>query len=190
MYAWYTRKDENGQTQFELTSGAALAGCKGMIANELGEIVTAKDTKPFGWTIPVAEKWNKQNYSFVIDIRPNSSETFLCEVDRAFGYCLDGWTLVILRLKLILKASEPVDKRNFICAENREIIYSIIYLEGSIENGQLVGTWSLPNGPMTALPFPPQAMTFFMEQVRKWDPEALEVETQLMEGWRKSSGKR
>jgi hypothetical protein len=43
---------------------------------------------------------------------------------------------------------------------------------------------------MTALPFPPQAMTFFMEQVRKWDPDLLDRETQLIESWRKYSGER
>ncbi|HEX7014683.1 MAG TPA: hypothetical protein VF191_04175 [Cyclobacteriaceae bacterium] len=174
MYAWYTRTNDKGQTRLELTAEAFFAGCNnGMIAIELKEMITPNDIWPFGWTIPVAEKWNKQNLSFVLDIKPNSSEAFLCELDRAFGYCYDGWTSIMLRLKILLQSHEPVNKRNFICRDNPEIIYSMLYLSGSVENGQMVGTWKAPHGMIKSLLFWPEAMTFFVEQIMRWDPEFL-----------------
>src|SRR5690606_11552418 len=184
MYVWYTRTKENGHTRFELTAEASFAGCNnGLIANELKELVTPKDSSPFGWTLPVAEKWNEQNLSFVVDIKPNSSEVFLCEHDRAFGYCYDGWTPMMLRLKILLQSHEPISKRTFVCRDNPETIYTMLYLSGSVEGGQLVGTWKAPHGTITALLFWPEATTFFIEQIGKWDPNFLDADTKLMRKW-------
>jgi len=44
----------------------SIAGCNnGIIANELKEMITVKDNLHIGWTIPIAEKWNKQDYSVI-----------------------------------------------------------------------------------------------------------------------------
>jgi hypothetical protein len=64
-----------------------LAGCNsGVIAIGLEEILQQSDNAPIGWTIPLAEKWNKEDYSLIIDIKPNSDEFFLCELNRVLGY--------------------------------------------------------------------------------------------------------
>lgn len=184
MYSWYTRTNDNGQMRFEFKEQTSIAGCNnGIIAKELRQIIHSEDSWPLGWTIPIADKWNKENLSFIVDIKPNSSEVFLCELDRAFGYCYEGWTPIMLRLKILLNTDELTDKRNFICADNSETIYTMYYLYGSVKNGQLIGTWNPPFGTITALLFWPEAMTFFFDQVKKFDDQFLDSEMKLMKNW-------
>ena len=117
MYSWYQRTNENGELHLIWEEQMSLAGCNnGIIANELKEIITATDNQPIGWTIPIAEKWNKQDYSVIIDIKPNTEEIFLCELDRVFGYSFESWSPIMLRLKLLYNdtTKEDLDKSNFV----------------------------------------------------------------------------
>lgn len=157
----------------------SLAGCNnGIIPIELKEVLSVSDNPPIGWTIPIAEKWNKDNYSVIIDIKPKANEIFLCELDTVFGYSYEGWSPIMLRLKLLYNEaiSEEFDKTNFIYPEMPEVIYTMYYLYGSICDGKLTGTWSPPYGTITALLFWPEAMTFFFDQVRKFDPKFLNAD--------------
>jgi hypothetical protein len=183
MYSWYKRTKDNGKLRLTFEEQTSLAGCKnGVIAKELKEIISPTDNAPFGWTLPIADKWNKEGYSFIIDIKPNTNEIFLCELDRVFGYCYDGWTPVMLRLKLL--DIESADKKSFIYPDETEIIYTMFYLYGSVKNGKLDGTWKPPSGRITALLFWPEAMTFFFEQVKKYDDHFLNADIKLMTAWK------
>jgi hypothetical protein len=186
MYSWYKRTKDNGLVRLTWEEQTSLAGCKsGIIATELKEIVDSSDNAPFGWTIPIAEKWNKEDYSFIIDIKPSTSEIFLCELDRVFGYCYDGWSPIMLRLKRLYsdKYNGEIDKKNFIYPEEPEIIYTMFYLYGSVNNGQLVGKWTPPFGTITALLFWPEAMTFFFDQVKKYDNNFLTADIKLINSY-------
>ena len=192
MYSWYKRTNKNGQIHLIWEERMSLAGCNnGIIANELKEIITATDIPPIGWTIPIAEKWNKQDYSVIIDIKPNTEEIFLCELDRAFGYSFDDWSPIMLRLKLLYNdaTKEDLDKNNFIYPDDTDIIYTMLYLYGSIRNGQLIGTWNPPFGTITALLFWPEAMTFFFEQVKKFDTNFLNAEIKLITSWEQNASR-
>jgi len=188
MYAWYKHTKENGQLCLTFAEETSLAGCKnGVIANELKKIINQTDNAPFGWALPIADKWNKEGYSLIIDIKPSSEEIFLCELDRVFGYCYNEWTPVMLRLKSL--DIEGADKKNFIYPDETQIIYTMYYLYGSVNNGQLVGTWNPPRGGITALLFWPEAMTFFIDQVKKYDPNFLSANIKLMTAWKQYSNR-
>lgn len=192
MYSWYKRTNENGELHLIWEEQMSLAGCNnGIIANELKEIITATDNQPIGWTIPIAEKWNKQDYSVIIDIKPNTEEIFLCELDRVFGYSFKSWSPIMLRLKLLYNdtTKEDLDKSNFVYPDDTEIIYTMLYLYGSIRDGQLVGTWNPPFGTITALLFWPEAMTFFFEQVKKLDPNFLNAKIKLTTSWEQNASR-
>lgn len=192
MYSWYQRTNENGELHLIWEEQMSLAGCNnGIIANELKEIITATDNQPIGWTIPIAEKWNKQDYSVIIDIKPNTEEIFLCELDRVFGYSFESWSPIMLRLKLLYNdtTKEDLDKSNFVYPDDTEIIYTMLYLYGSIRDGQLVGTWNPPFGTITALLFWPEAMTFFFEQVKKLDPNFLNAKIKLTTSWEQNASR-
>ncbi|MBS1683189.1 MAG: hypothetical protein JSS76_00430 [Bacteroidetes bacterium] len=181
MYSWYKRINENGQVRLVFEEQTSMAGCNnGVIADELRKVITASDNPPLGWTLPIADKWNKEDYSFIIDIKPKSDEIFLCELDRVFGYTFEGWTPIMLRLKLLFSDTYKMDKMNFECPEEPEVIYTMFYLYGSFKDGKLTGTWNPPFGTITALLFWPEAMTFFYEQVRRFDPHFLNQNFKLL----------
>ena len=186
MYYWHKRTNENDQIRLTREDTASLAGCNvGVIPDELSKILRSSDNPPIGWVLPIADKWNKEGWSLIIDIKPKANEVFLCELDRVYGYSFDGWSPIMLRLKLLYvdETKDDIDKDNFLYPENPEIIYTMYYLYGSIKNGQLVGTWNPPFGTITALLFWPEAMSFFYEQVKKSDPHFLNAEVKLIESW-------
>jgi len=180
MYSIYDRQNSNGLTQLKFSKKISLAGCNvGLIPNLLKEKLTAKDTPPIGWTLFIADNFNKKSQSVIIDIKPNNtenSEVFLCELDTVFGFSYIEWTPIMYRLKLLYsnKSPEELDKTNFIYPDNIEIIYTMLYLAGSFKNGQLTGKWIYPGRSSTnALLLWSEAMTFFHQQVKKHDPDFL-----------------
>ncbi len=186
MYAWYKRSVVDEVITLEFEEQWSLGGCNsGIIAQELKELLKPLDTAPIGWTFPISEKWNKKDYSFIIDIKPNNNEVFLCELDKVYGYSYEGWSPIMLRLKLLYNdtTTEEVDKKKFIFPKNPTVIYTMLYLYGSVRDGKLIGTWNMPYGSITALLFWPEAMTFFFEQVRLSDPDFLNQEINVIGGY-------
>src|SRR2546425_7432266 len=103
MYSRYKRiKEDNGQIRLTWEKQISLAGCnKGIIAGELKEIIKPTDNPPIGWSIPIAQKCNTEDYSVVIDIKPNADKVFLCELDKVFGFSYDDWSPIMLLLKIL-----------------------------------------------------------------------------------------
>lgn len=183
MYSWYKRTKENNQVRLTWEEKMSIAGCNnGIISDELTNILSPNDNPPIGWTIPIADRWNKEDYSLIIDIKPKSEEVFLCELDKVIGFSYYSWSPIMLRLKLLFSDinKEEIDKESFIYPDETEIIYTMFYLYGSFKDGKLIGTWNPPFGTITALLFWPEAMTFFFEQVKKYDPYFLNADLKLI----------
>jgi hypothetical protein len=90
MNSLYDRQINNGCTLLKFTKEISLAGCNvGLIPNLLRLKLAAKGDPPIGWTLFVADEFNKRNQSVIIDIKPNSNEVFLCELDTVFGFTYD-----------------------------------------------------------------------------------------------------
>jgi hypothetical protein len=184
VYSWYKREDSTEQIRLIWEEQTSLAGCNnGVIASELKEALKPADNPPAGWTLPIAEKWNQEDYALIIDIKPKSGEVFLCELDRVFGYSFEDWSPIMLRLKLLYSGltHEDLDKKSFIYPEDPEIIYTMLYLSGSFRDGKLVGTWNPPFGTITAVLFEAEAMTYFYGQVKNYDPEFLTAAIKVIE---------
>ena len=183
MYSWYKRTKENNQVRLTWEEKMSIAGCNnGIIAKELTNILSPSDNPPVGWAIPIADKWNKEDYSVIIDIKPKSEKVFLCELDKVFGFSDYSWSPIMLRLKLLYSDTDKgeVDKDSFIYPVEPKIIYTMFYLHGSFKDGKLTGTWKPPFGSITALLVWPEAMTFFFEQVKKHDPNFLNTDIKLI----------
>ncbi|HEY4291248.1 MAG TPA: hypothetical protein VGN00_29305 [Puia sp.] len=190
MYHWHKRQIDNGQIRLTCEDTVSLAGCnKGVIPDELSKILSPSDNPPIGWTLPIADKWNKEGWSLIIDIKPKGNEVFLCELDRVYGYSYEEWSPIMLRLKLLYieESKDDIDKNDFLYPKDPEIIYTMLYLYGSIKDGKLVGTWNPPFGSITALLFWPEAMAFFYEQVKQIDPYFITAETKFIKEWNKIS---
>lgn len=184
---------ENEQTRLTLSERIHLAGCNiGLIPKLLKEKLTPDDNPFLGWILSIANDFNKKNQSVIIDIKPRStSEVFLCELDSVFGFSYHRWTPTMYRLKILYNdevSHEEFDKNFFLCSANSDIIYTLSYLSGSFKDGQLIGTWNPPSpNPKNALLLWAEAMTFFYEQVKKYDPnflnESIEVITKDKTGF-------
>jgi len=184
MYTWHKHNIINEKLFLEFDSQACLGGSiNGLIANELEEILQPSDGPYMGWTLPIADKHNKNGWSYIIDIKPKSNEVFLCELDRVFGYSFDGWSPVMLRLKILYNEESKVnfDKRKFLYPENTTIIYTMLYLYGSIRDGKLCGTWKMPFGSVTALLFWPEALTYFTQQIQLYDSHFMNSDINLIQ---------
>jgi hypothetical protein len=187
MYSWHKHSIVNNQLFLEFDSRACLGGCiNGIIANELEDALQPSDGPYMGWNLPIADKYNKDGLSYIIDIKPKADEVFLCELDRVFGYSFDGWSPVMLRLKILYneETKESVDKGRFLYPENPEVIYTMLYLYGSIRDGKLSGTWKMPFGSVTALLFWPEALTYFTQQIQLYDPQFMKSEIKLIQSLR------
>jgi len=186
MYSLYHITNlNNGNRRYAYKARISLAGCNnGIIANGLQEILKSSDTSEIGWSIPIAEKWNLNKLSVIIDIKPNSNEVFLCELDRVFGYSYREWSPIMLRLNILFNdiATNKMDKKNFIYPnEKSSVIYTMLYLAGSIKNGQLIGTWNFPGpSPTNSLLLWPEAMTYFFQQVKTYNPEFIKSDIKLI----------
>ena len=186
---------ENGQTRLSFSKRIHLAGCNiGLIPKLLFEKLTPDDNPFLGWILSVANDFNKKNQSVIIDIKPRSkSEVFLCELDSVFGFSYHRWTPTMYRLKILYNdavSPEEFDKNSFLCSANSDIIYTQSYLSGSFYDGQLIGTWNPPSpNPKNSLLLWAEAMTFFYEQVKKYDPnflnESVKVITRDKTGFKK-----
>ena len=176
MYSWYKRIMQDDAIHLVWEEQTSLGGCNnGVIANELKDIISNLNP-PIGWSIPIADKWNNQGYSFIIDIKPSTEEAFLCELDQVFGYSYESWSPILLRLKVLCNnvQKSQFDKGQFVLPEKTEIIYTMLYLYGSFHDRQLIGTWNPPYGSITALLFWPDAMSFFFKKIKEFDPDFLE----------------
>lgn len=180
MYAVYERNNENGKVRLKFNIEISLAGCNvGLIPNSLREKLSESDNPPAGWTLDIGDDYTNQDKAVIIDIKPRNnrfSEIFLCELVTVFGFSYVEWTPIMYRLRRLYSdiAPDQLDKNNFIYPDNPEIIYTMLYLAGSFKNGQLTGTWNYPGPSATnALLLWPEAMTFFHEQVGKFDPRFL-----------------
>jgi hypothetical protein len=155
---------------------AFLAGSKhGIITRELKKILSHSNNPNAGWTLPIAEKFNLEDYSFIIDIKPNSKELFICELDRVFGFSYPNWTPIMLMLRRLTGPNMGADfsKTEFNFPINTSIVYTMLYLNGSFQDGKLTGKWTMPKGTVTALLLWPEALSYFVSQIKTYDESFL-----------------
>lgn len=185
MYAWYKRELRNQNLHLIFEEEASLGGCKnGIIASEIKKILSENSNPPAGWIIPISDIWNREGYSFIIDIKPSGDEIFLCELDKVIGFSYEEWSPVMLRLKRLYSnlSLGELDKKEFLYPGTNEVnvIYTILYYQGSFRDGEIIGKWSPPYGSITGVLFWPEAMSFFYEQAKKLDPDFLLMETNII----------
>ena len=185
MYGLYSRSKNNGRVTLEKLDTGYLAGCKkGVVALELQKILTPEDNPLSGWKIPVAEIYNKEDEAFIINLKPNSDELLICELDTVFGYSYNEWSPIMLRLRKF-SFDEEIDRESFQYSEKEsEIIYTVLYLNGSFRDGKIIGTWTIPFGTVTGVLFWPEAMTFFFVQAKLTDPAFITHKIEVIQSMR------
>ena len=183
-YYRYNRTDENGRWRFVKESPTHLYGChKGVVARALRNQSDGQQ-EPWSWHVNVSEAFQHQNSSgdvFVIDLKPTqgeeNNEFSFYELLDVWGYSDGGWTPALLRLRGLLidhkDEDDDLDCNNFTIdpEEVDEPIFTFAYFAGSIEGGELSGTWNSPRpAASNSVLLWPDALDYFIPIIKRYMP--------------------
>jgi len=188
MYARYNKSQiENGVFRYEFAKQISLFGCNNGFIPWLLQLQTQSDkNEPYLWHLNVQEALaltdEYPNSTLVIDLKPKQNKTNLSlyELLDVWGYSYSGWTPILLHLEGLFVDADPnsVNRNDFVKAEN-EIegpIYEVLYLDGSVENGKIVGTWNAPPAsPTNAALLWPDTLDYFVQCIRECTPGVLNL---------------
>ncbi|MBW2038780.1 MAG: hypothetical protein JRI46_04175 [Deltaproteobacteria bacterium] len=103
----------------------------------------------------------------------------LYEVLDVWGYSSYGWTPILLHLSGLFVDEDPASvNRNDFTISDSEIdgpIYEVLYLDGSVENDEIVGTWNAPPASLTnAALLWPGTLKYFVQCIRERTPDVID----------------
>ena len=188
MYIRYKKTQRgNGISRYEFVEQVSLFGCNNGFIPWLLELQTqSSQNEPYLWHMDVQkalEMTNKYSGStLVIDLKPKQNKTNLSlyELIDVWGYSDVGWTPILLHLGGLFVDADPdlVNRNDFVISDNENDgpIYELLYLDGSIRNGKIVGTWNAPPAsPTNAALLWPKTLNHFVQCIRKRTPDVLEL---------------
>lgn len=174
MYALYKVDSSDAGKKFRYFEKTSLVGCNnGILAKYLKDTLGPSVSEPHTWEIDIDDAVKTlypKSDAFVIDVRPKDPETIsLFQLVKAWGYSSYGWTPLLLRLRE-LHHGVPVseyDKDSFFVEDDEEksTVHSITYVRGSIEDGDVTGTWNFPGSNQTAALLWQNHFEFFKQQI-------------------------
>jgi hypothetical protein len=178
MYGLYKTTEIAGVYSYEFVEQVSLFGCnQGYIPWLLSRVIPAGQSEPYRWHIVIADGLHRENMSdrsLVIDLKPNNVERALSlyEVADVWGYSDSGWTPIMLRLRGLFVEHDPsgIDDKKFSRSleDIDDPIFSMLYLNGSIKDGQLVGRWTAPRAsPTNSVLLWPDTFEFFTAEAKK-----------------------
>jgi len=180
MYYLYQVKKTDGKFAYSQKESISLAGIRsGIIPNFLKTQLSPDTKEPWKWYIRAEDILTHRklsDHAIVIDIKPKSkTHVFLLELVEIWGYSDHGWTPILMRLKGLLVDEDVTlyDKKSFELKgkSEEEIIYSLLYLDGTVEDGKLKGKWTFPGpSPTNSLLLWPPTLKYFVEAIQKSTP--------------------
>ena len=183
MYSIYAKDSSSGTEHFIYRRESHVFGCHiGFIPKLLRSQLDATTNQPLKWHVPVGKILSDDGESFVIDLKPNNPDKensmSLFELCDVWGHSAYGWTPAMLRLRSICVDGEPViaDPHDFIlpAAQIGEPIYSFLYFAGSVDAGELTGSWNAPrSSPTNSALLWPETLAYFFDMIRLATPELL-----------------
>ena len=186
MYARYLKTPEaEGSYRYRFEKNVSLFGCKkGFIPWLLRFKIPPEQEEPYRWHVDVVtELGARPEYpgnTLIIDLKPKKNKTnvSLYEVMDVWGRSSSGWSPILLRLSGLFVDANPasIDRMDFVRrkAELEEPIYEVLYLDGSVKDGKMVGSWSPPPAsPTNAALLWPDTLNYFVQCIRECTPWAL-----------------
>lgn len=156
MYARYSRtRSGTDAIRYQFQEQVSLFGCNnGYIPWLLGLKTPAAQAEPYRWHVSVVQELGSHpdylNSTLIIDLKPKQNPTNLSlyEVLDVWGYSFAGWSPILIRLSGLFVDEDPgaIDRNDF-ARQDSEVdppIYGFLYLDGSVRDGKLVGTWRTP----------------------------------------------
>lgn len=174
----YDREQIGSEIQFKLREERSLAGInRGMIPHLLEIHLNGSGCEPKFWHLNIREELDKSrwpNCTLLIDLKPNDSagNISLYEIVEAWGHSNRGWTPVMFHLRALFKDEYPsnFDRQSFTrkLEDIDDPIFTMLYMKGSIVNGELVGGWTFPASSSTnSVLLWPETFEYFAEHARR-----------------------
>ena len=173
MYYLYKKSVEDGRVTYRRVQEVPLFGSNnGLIPLWLRRQLSPDQTQPMGWKIRVPEAlaaFDLPGDAIVIDMAPKrrtEPKLLLFELASVWGYSSRGQTPLLFHLRglLVDQPSMAFEKETFSAVEDRRRndVVSFAQLEGTIQEGKLVGAWSAPSsGPTNSALLWPYTYSYF-----------------------------
>lgn len=182
-YRYAVNPAEEGARHYQRRAAIHLFGCRtGEIARLLGEQLQASDNEPYKWHLSIEGPAGNETETFVIDLKSNTVDhqnaLSLYELRDVWGFSADGWTVAMLRLRGICVDGQPqlpdVNDFTVTTLPQNENIYTFLYINGTVQGGQIAGQWTAPPRRSTnsALLWP-HALKYFIDKAKQASPDAL-----------------
>jgi hypothetical protein len=177
MYYVYEKLQSGRGIHYKYREKTQLAGSKmGKIPHLLEIHLDGTGSEPLSWHINIRETINRSrwpNCTLIIDLKPNDArgKLLLYEIVEAWGRSQAGWTPVMLHLREV--KSEDRRQQNppsfFRKPKKREVpIFTFVYMNGTVKNGELVGRWTFPARSSTnSVLLWPQTFEYFATEAGK-----------------------
>jgi len=174
MYALYEKIPQGDGLQYKFKNEVSLFGCNlGYIPLLLKKQLGQAESEPFPWHVNIERGLNSQQ-ALIINLKPNSSEPNLSlyELIDVWGYSSSGWTPVFFYLKglFVDENSDNFNDKDFTRSplEVEDPIFSMMYLQGTVENGSIQGRW-IPPGPSAtnSVLLWPDTFKYFAEEAKE-----------------------
>lgn len=175
MYALYNKIQNNDSTRYHFLKQVSLFGCKrGYVPWLLSKQFSTDSTEPLSWHVNIENSLRdvgQDAQTLVIDLKPKNKEENLSlyELSNVWGYSASGWTPIMLHLRGLFIDDNPecYNTKDFIRSplEIDDPIFSMMYLRGTVDGGQLVGRWTPPGpSPTNSVLLWPDAYKYFWQQ--------------------------
>jgi hypothetical protein len=174
MYALYTEHLTRNRRSFKLIEQVSLYGCNvGLIPKLLTKAIPRKAKEPVKWHLPIRTSLPKIGITdsvIIIDIQPadKNKEILLTELLDVWGYSNSGWTPILMRHRILLTGENETRnrKRRFSipASDDYDVVHSLMYLNGSVQAGNLIGKWTTPGPSSTnSVLLWPDALEYFID---------------------------
>ena len=179
MYALYRKEQSTGSLEhYEFEEEISLFGCNsGWIPWLLQKQLAFSDAEPYTWHLNISKALAEAGYggrTLIINLKPNSKGPNLSLYDIAdvWGYSDFGWTPVMLHLRGLFIDDDPERLNDRTFSRNAEDIdepiFSMLYMSGSICQGELTGKWTAPpSSPTNSVLLWPETLDYFMNKANQ-----------------------
>lgn len=186
MYARYEKTAPGaGSSRYQLAEEISLFGCNNGFIPWLLERQTPRGRQqPYAWHLNLESALNAcpeyRGSTLVIDLKPKQRATNLSlyELIDCWGYSNEGWTPILLYLNSLFVDANPkgVNRSDFTLQADQidGPIYEFFRLDGSVDDGKLIGTWNPPGAsPTNAALLWPDALAYFIKCIKECTPDVL-----------------
>jgi hypothetical protein len=178
MYALYRKTPDESGHRYRFFTTTSLFGChSGWIPRLLKQSLASTANEPIEWHVRVENALREAgspDSTLIIDLKPKKAGTNLSlyEIVEVWGRSADAWTPIMLHLKGLFIDKDPntLDRNEFTrcAADVDDPIFSMMYLQGTVRDGNLVDRWTTPGpSPTNSVLLWPETMKYFTDQAAR-----------------------